>query len=267
MASNAGSKSLFSCALIISWKRLAVCTIPCSVVLLFSRSCCCMTSVILWIDFKISLFVTCPGFTSVRCTWLCCCWWKWELGFGNKGGGKIVLTFGRSNIAELLTLPTPVGCTVIGSLDTGYVCNSWRKFSYPVSGMCRVVNWSAACTLDFPTFNAPSDCWECSMNSLWMPLFALLFFCEASVFRETDVIFSEFWESSRKSLWTAAFPCHCSLSASAVCCIICEFWECSLNSRSISCGWAFLSEIFVDTSHSSNLISLLLVTGMNASPA
>ena len=30
------------------------------------------------------------------------------------------------------------------------------------------------------------------MNSLWMPLFALLFFCEASVFRETDVIFSEF---------------------------------------------------------------------------
>ena len=29
---------------------------------------------------------------------------------GNKGGGKFVLTFGRSNIAELLTLPTPVSC-------------------------------------------------------------------------------------------------------------------------------------------------------------
>ena len=74
------------------------------------------------------------------------------------------------------------------------------------------------------------------MNSLWMPLFALLCFCEASVFCETDVIFSEFWESSRKLLWMAAFQCFCSLSASAVCCIIREFWECSLNLHSISCG-------------------------------
>ena len=78
--------------------------------------------------------------------------------------------------------------------------------------MCCVFIWSVACTLDFPTFNVPNDCWECSMNSLWMPLFTLLFFCKASVFRETDVILSEFWESSRKSLLTAIFLCHCTCS-------------------------------------------------------
>ena len=89
--------------------------------------------------------------------WMCCCW-------GTKGGGRFVFTFGRSNSAELLS--RTIGCSITGSLDTGYVCTSCGKCSYPVKGTCCGSTRSTAYTQDLPTFSVPSEFHKGSVNLL-----------------------------------------------------------------------------------------------------
>ena len=118
ITSNAGSKSHFSCALIISWNKVVFWTIPCSAVLLLNNSCCCITFAMLWMDSRISALDTEFVITGGSC---CSCAGIGEAAYcGTRGGGRFVLTFGQSINAESLVLfVVAVGWTITGSLDAG----------------------------------------------------------------------------------------------------------------------------------------------------